>query len=380
MTPHEKALEAVEKVLLPGSILEVTSKPDWGFSELDRHAVTVDQFLEAEGGHVDNIILHILAGEGVQIEKVCQAVEKACKCATRVIILEHDPASGQWKGNENVTISRLTDIYRTTFLCGYWGEFSRYDGRNLLYWLTTLPGIDESFHQITKDKLKDALAWQYRDGLPEKDRNIFCLSSECQEDGRMLDPADATAINSIDKVKTFFGVVGGLMFLEFIAEIDERDMVLFDLSLSQILYAMMVVEIIKGEPTLNDFDGVLKGGEEPKADLRKLSAYINIDTFLEWFRTAQVAVDRPDKDMTWRNLTRLGLWRNQYQKVRDRLIAKPLGWHWGPLDTVSTLEKGSIVYVSTVDRKYWDKFNKDHYVIEAVAWRDVPVLRGDKCV
>lgn len=373
-TPHERALEAVKKYLLPGDVAEVTGKLNWGFSELTRTEAVDEFFLPFWDKHTDNIVLHILAGEGAPMDKVLACIQKACKYATRVLILEHNPESEDFRTDDNVQESKIRDMQRTVFADGYWGEWVKFDERNMLMVLTTIKHIDETLWSISTEQLAEALNWQFELGLPEKDRNIFCLSSEKQPDSeKLLDDETVQWVNSLGKDVDVFMVTGGLMFLDFLAETKERDVILFDLSLPQLLYAMIVVEIIKDEPSLSCFDAVLAGAT-PKADLTKLNTFINTDILREWLVTAKSFVPRPDKRMVWRNIVNTGRWREHYAKVRGRLLQNRLWYHWGGFDSFDA--RGNVVYTSTVSPTVWEHLRGQCGIIEACSKRDVPRMEG----
>lgn len=375
-TPHERALEAVRKYLLPGEVLEVTSKPEWGFEEIKGSVWVLNRFLNSwMGKHIDNIVLHILAGEGAPMDRVLPAIEKACRFATRVLILEHDPGSKDFEADDNVQESKIQDIQRTVFNDGYWGEWQKFDGRNMLLVLTTIKHIDETLWSIGTGELAKALEFQFEDGLPEKDRNIFCLSSERQpETDKLLDDYTVDWLDSLDKDTNVFMVTGGLMFLDFLAETKERDVILFDVSLPQILYAMMVVEIIRDEPSLECFDAVL-AGTSPKADLSKLNTFINADILKGWLVTAESYVPRADKNMTWRNLVNVGRWREHYEQVRARILKNRLWYHWGDFNSFDA--RGEVLYTSTVGEEHWKHWRGKCGIIQAVKNRDVPMMDAE---
>lgn len=371
-TPHERALEVVKKYLLPGEVVEVTAKADWGFEEIPGGTRPVDRFLDDWKDHTDNIILHILAGEGAPMDKVLPCIQKACKYATRVLILEHNPESEDFRTDNNVQKSKIQDIQRTVFADGYWGEWVKFDDRNMLLVLTTIKHIDETLWSISTKQLAEALDFQFENGLPEKDRNIFCLSSEKQPDtDRLLDGQTVKWLDSLDKKVNVFMVAGGLMFLDFLAETKERDIILFDLSLPQLLYCMMVVEIIKDEPSSACFDAVL-AGTPPKADLTKLNTFIDTDLLRQWLVTAESFVPRSDKGMTWRNIVNTGSWREHYNKVRGRLLQNKLWYHWGDFNSFDA--RGEVLYTSTVDEQHWKHWRGHAGIIEACSTRDVPKM------
>jgi len=380
MTPHERALEAVKQYLLPGDTVEVTSRSDWGFAELGISQMVVERFLSDWRKPVNNVLLHILAGEGVEMDKVLAVVQKACRVGTRVLVLEHNPDSKDFHGDNNVKTGKINDIQRTVFVDGYWGEWVKFDKRNMLFVVTTIKHVDESLWSISQPELVDALNFQYENGLPEKDRNIFCQSSEKQPNSdRLLSEYTADVLDTIPADKSLYMVVGGMMFLDLLAETKtERDIVLLDLSLPQLLYAMMVVEIIKEEPDNAWFEGVLMGAM-PRANLSKVGTFVDTDLLLQWLRDSENYIPRPDKDMTWRNIVKIGHWRQNYRNVRKRLLSDRIWYHWGGLDSIKP-SRGDVVYTSTLSRERWEQLCDRCMVIEACSERNVPMFAEEVAV
>ena len=111
--PHDRALAAVRPFAF-GQIVEVTHKVPWGFHELDRKNVSVAAYL-AHPFPADTTILHILAGEGVPRETVSEACRKAITQSRRVVVLEHNRNSADWRPGEGhafVTSDELLDLLR----------------------------------------------------------------------------------------------------------------------------------------------------------------------------------------------------------------------------------------------------------------------------
>jgi len=94
--PHSYAYDSVKKhVSMP--LVEVTHKKPWGFHEFERTNVTIDDFLKQDPTtRKGSCILHILAGEGIEKEKVSQALEKSIKEFPSVIVMEHNSDSLDW--------------------------------------------------------------------------------------------------------------------------------------------------------------------------------------------------------------------------------------------------------------------------------------------
>ncbi|MGB8427382.1 MAG: glycosyltransferase [Desulfobacterales bacterium] len=110
--PHMKAYEAIRPYVY-GKITEVTHKAPWGFHEFKRTVIIFDDYINGNSPESDTTIIHNLVGEGVKqktFEEVCRV---ACQKSNRVIILEHNQNSLDFRNNENhksyMTITQLQD-------------------------------------------------------------------------------------------------------------------------------------------------------------------------------------------------------------------------------------------------------------------------------
>jgi FkbM family methyltransferase len=96
LDPHTYAFAGIAPYVF-GRVVEVTHKLPWGFHEFERTNVTVEQYL-AGTYPADTTILHILVGEGMPRETVVRACERALRQSARVIVLEHNRDSVDWRG------------------------------------------------------------------------------------------------------------------------------------------------------------------------------------------------------------------------------------------------------------------------------------------
>jgi len=367
---HDNALKAVKSNLLGSRFVEVVHKIPWGFDEINRRLIIAEDFATIELANWDTCILHILSGEGVQIETIKEVLKKALDVSTRVLILEHNPHSGYWR-KEFVNCVRLSVIENTIKEKGYIYAKRAIDQRNLLYSVTAIKGMDWSFNEINNNNLNELLSYQYKNSLPEKDRNIFCLSSERQEgSGMIFDVNTARFIDSVDDRLPLYSVIGGLMFLNMIAELNrQRDFVLFDINLPQVLYSIIVVELIKANKSYAEF---IMAENKDTPTLNKLNVICNVEQFIKWLRSSQIKVFRPDKGMVWVNIVKAGHWRSQYEKVRNYLLQDRAIFHFGGFPDIQ-IPKDSVVYTSTVEPDKY-KYYKNCHIIEAFSRRDIPVL------
>lgn len=371
---HERALKAVQDNLLGNNIVEVTHKVPWGFDEIDRRGIVAEDFAGFTEVGIDTCILHILFGERVKPDLVRRVVDKALEISTRVLILEHNPYDPAFADNENVSLDNLVGIKNCLHDNGFEYERVDIDGRNLLYVVTTLGHFDDSLNQVNNSNLERLLSFQYRNGLPESGKNVFCLTSEIQrDDSRLLSRADAFAIDRMSGDSEIYSVVGGMMFLELITELERtRTIHLFDVSLPQVLLAYLIVEVIKSAETLEDFDDIILGRIEVHKIVRKLGGLIKVELLLRWLCDSRVTVDRPDKEMVWKNIIKIGRWRKHYEKVRDTLVSGKIKFHFGGMPDYE-IPNGSILYTSTVEPERWEHYNC--HIVEAYSERDKARLR-----
>ena len=103
MDAHKEALLKTQEFIGNSSILEITYDVPFGFHEIaDRENIHINAFLASTyTKECDASVLHILLGCGVPWEKVINTINKAIKLSNRVIVLEHNRASGDWDWRNN---------------------------------------------------------------------------------------------------------------------------------------------------------------------------------------------------------------------------------------------------------------------------------------
>lgn len=94
--PHERAWLAIKPYIKGEKIVEVTTKTPWGFHEIKRNNVTNQEYLSKQY-HADTTILHTLMGEGLDEKIFLEVAQKASKISSRLIILEHNSTSTDWR-------------------------------------------------------------------------------------------------------------------------------------------------------------------------------------------------------------------------------------------------------------------------------------------
>ncbi|MFM1944701.1 MAG: hypothetical protein RI897_3683, partial [Verrucomicrobiota bacterium] len=94
--PHAWAWYGLEP-WIQGSVVEVTRETPWGFHEMRRTNVSVDEYLQ-EPLKADTTVLHILLGEGEPRDRWEACVRAAAQVSRRFIIMEHNRGSADWRG------------------------------------------------------------------------------------------------------------------------------------------------------------------------------------------------------------------------------------------------------------------------------------------
>ena len=115
LDPHTKAFECI-KPYVYGKIVEVTHKVPWGFHEFKKDTIIFHEYINGNNPISDTTIIHNLVGEGINHNIFEKVYRIALKKSNRVIILEHNQESLDWKKNANnssyMTISQLNDILK----------------------------------------------------------------------------------------------------------------------------------------------------------------------------------------------------------------------------------------------------------------------------
>lgn len=325
---HKRALIAVQNNLFDGSIQEITHKKNWGFSELCPENIVINSPVE---NFYVNRIFHILIGEGVSWDKMESSLSQALENTLRILILEHNPYSPDFSELYSDFFVNLKTFLKTT---PYPVTEIDIDGRNTLFVITTLSNFDVSINALNKTNLEFYKAVRYRN-LPFENEEIYRVSSERQYYLNCLFNTE-----NADKLKTnnypLYSVVGGLMFLNAIAEIGKRDIVLFDMSLKQLLYAKAIIDIIKENKTLAEFDKALP------LFISSLQMNYLWDGLFNAVRT------RPKEGSEWFDVVRKGIWRNNYNEVRNILLGN-ISYILKSSKDINFPRK-SIAYLSTIPK------------------------------
>jgi ubiquinone/menaquinone biosynthesis C-methylase UbiE len=100
---HCVAFEAIRS-WVTGSTIEVTTKQNWGFNEIDRKNILISDYIQ-KTPKSDTVIFHILIGEGSPISLFKSALQKAIEFSKNIIILEHNKHSLDWTNNTTPMLS-----------------------------------------------------------------------------------------------------------------------------------------------------------------------------------------------------------------------------------------------------------------------------------
>lgn len=111
---HCLAYEAL-RTRISGSIVEVTTKPNWGFHEFEKTTIIADEYIKNPVAG-KNTILHILVGEGLPVGVLQQALRTAMEQSEQIFILEHNKSSQDWLDSTTpmLTAQELLDLTNHT--------------------------------------------------------------------------------------------------------------------------------------------------------------------------------------------------------------------------------------------------------------------------
>jgi len=328
---HKRALIAVQNNLFAGSIQEITHKPNWGFRELRLKNICVGALIKEL--FFVNRIFHILLGEGVSWEDMKDCLLRAMKNTLRILILEHNPYSEDFN---NVNYASYEALKKFLKIIPYPVTEINIDGRNTLFVITVLSNFDKSINVLNKTNLEFYEAVRYRN-LPFENEEIYRVSSEKQNDsGYLINLKDRNLLRK--NQYPLYSVVGGLMFLNAIAEIGKRNIILFDMSLKQLLYAKSIIYIIKHSETLIDFDNFLQFFI-PSSQTNYL-----------WGGLFNAVRIKPKEENEWFDVVRKGIWRMYYNEVRKILLENKIIYSLSSIEDIN-FPKDSIAYLSTIPKE-----------------------------
>jgi len=307
MNHHIEAWNHVKKHLF-GSVCEVTTKKPWGFKE-DRDDIvtkTISDFLSSKD-KFDTVLLHILSGEGTSKEIVIDVLKEAYKRAVKVVVLEHNPLSKDFKNLKSLDyIDRYLESNREPFKFENWG-------RNLLYAFTTLAPLHLPL--LSDEYLRENLDKSY---IGEKDHGI------CKNNLIYTHTSEEPIDFEIEKEKPYIWVIGGGIPFESM----RRDCynLLIDSTLKQVLYTAKMYGVDTDKlDRIYKFKPILQDKKNWKPHWRKVKMngvkpdsiqHINLDD-LE-VRNYTVYVSTVDRKH-WKHLEKENVILEAFTEPRDRI-------------------------------------------------------------
>jgi hypothetical protein len=95
--PHHQALRRMSSLLRGSRVCEVTHTVPYGFHELSRTNLSIEQYLSDHQVY-DTVIIHTLLAAGTPASAVLQATRKARAYGARVIVFGHNPNCSDFEG------------------------------------------------------------------------------------------------------------------------------------------------------------------------------------------------------------------------------------------------------------------------------------------
>lgn len=387
MGAHKQAKDVVERHLLGTSIVEVSRKTPWGFhKDFELENYCVDDFLSRPYQFVHTTILHILCGEGEPSERVVQVLDKALKQSMRVLVLEHNPKSTDWKGSR--VGQESIDVLETVLGEGHFQYHKETIGdneRNILYVVSTVPYLD--MNSVNNCNLREVMDYTFvseKQGKGARDYTgrIFAMSSEDMRNPNRLFDDDIVQAFKVHGESPSYFIIGGLMFLDALRQVNPSCIRLFDCSFHQCVYAAFVVNAILRYKNLTTFHvKFLLSGEMSKSDQDKISfLWGSYDKFCKTLaqslrHSSQIDInDDGSPRYKWRNLLYIGAWRRRFRRVQERL-EKHLDWIRCMRVSELEPESGAIVYLSTLRLEHFDHM-QDQVLVYAREPRNTPRLEN----
>jgi hypothetical protein len=359
MTAHTAALKAVKENTFGNfaEMEEISIKIPWGFYREGCQNTHVDDFIQRPYVFKKTIALHILLGEGGSVDQMMSVLSKSLRECVRILMLEHNPDHRDWKKHKHVSHEKLKSI--ESFLNKKKLTYKKItigNGRNVLYVISTIPHLH--WNHINK-KYIDWSAEFHRAGMPGAKKEVFAHTSEdFRRPDKLLDDEIVDFIVPLNL--PLYSVVGGLMILDALLQIDPPKLYLTDCSFKQALYGCIVVNQIIEHETLEEFDIFLKTGITEESLTNKINALWNTDVLNQYLHSDSYW----GKGNHWRHILKVGKWREEYGRVREILLSKLQSVEAASLRDVEIKEKQVVFYTSTVSEKHLP-INESHVIISA---------------
>ena len=363
MSAHTDALKVVKDNTFGTfeEMEEVSTKTPWGFYRSGCKNIHMDEFVKRPYQFRKTISLHILGGEGKDAKAVIRVIQKAVNECSRLLILEHNPDHKDWRRNKHVTTDKLEQIERL---------FNRQklkfkkiviaNGRNLLYVVSTIKHFD--WNDINHNYIKTS-AKTHRAGYSGRvKKEIF---SHTSEDYRRVDKLlDDEMVDFLNVANLpLYSVMGGMMILDALPQLDPPTLYLMDCSFKTALYGCVVINKIIECSTLEQFDSFVVTGISEQSLTDKINSMWSVDSFNQCLSEEKYWRESRYGNH-WRHILKVGKWRESYTRVRNILIEKLHSIQPASLRDFKIYEDVMCLYTSTISEKHLPR-NKKHIIISA---------------
>jgi len=350
--PHETALEAIRSFLWGTRIREISLKKPWGFhASIKLENLALTEYLDRPHSYVDTTILHILSGEGAEIKLVQLAVQKASMESFRVLVLEHNPDAPDWVGNPSVSEDRLSAVRQA--MSSFVTMESRIGGRNLILKHDSIPLLD--LGRSTRSNVTGG---------------FYSMTSEDYRRTDLFTASNAETLNHVDGSKTYHTVVGGMMFLDGLVQMNPRPIHLFDISIPQLAYLLATLDLIGQSRNREHFEALRSNPSFTKGMKERLGTMYDARKIIETLASTADSQSGDGYQNRWKNVLRKGTWLDHFHETKRKLSM---------INGISHVdirelrpEAGDIVYASTIEGPLANL--SDCYVVRCLNPRDTPCI------
>lgn len=324
MDHHFQAWGYISKELF-GSVCEVTHKIPWGFiGKRDNFTnLSVEQFLTTKQ-YYGTILLHILSGEGIAVDKIIQCIDHAQKYCVKLILLEHNPEHSDWSNiktrlaNNLLLIEEKLNSINTTERISW--------GRNLLIKLSVIPKLNLD---LNDQYYEENIRYRFT-----KKTDLGCDRTELIYTHTSEKPISNTILDELQHLDRITWVIGGMLALETIPKLVNIKHYLIDSVLLQAIYALYIID--------------------PKD--QRVQLLYDTNRLKRVRESAPIYMDQNTEKNWWRNIDKLYNLSN-ISKYIESIMHKNLKDFKDP---------GQGIYVSTVPRQFWQHLIGSHYIISSV--------------
>lgn len=270
MDAHLAALQKTVEYIGGEDILEVAYRVPFGFHEIsNRKNISVEDFLRDSYQEKQKVIvLHILLGCGIQLEKFINCINKAVSLGERVLVLEHNKWSSDWDWSNDFEVKDhclnnclaydeftiLRELYGWESFRGSSIEGTRSPDRNFI--VEIFGGMPTANFGDKQDLLKRLGIPIFADGVAKPnfshlyDVYIGTADSQTQFLENIKTPL-CFATNNV-----LYANGGGFFSLNYIhhfRNVNFNEIVVFDINPHTIEFGKTVFEMIELYPTLQEF-------------------------------------------------------------------------------------------------------------------------------